>query len=379
MHSNKLTCCNVLPVTLKVHLNPFIFRIVKQPKLISRFCLKWQRTGADDLFRTTHRALPNRQPKASHESSLITSANLEPRNPGNAKSIMLYATLFLLSNLVVVCLGWQALPSAITTGLCAATTTNDRHDEGDMTFFERKRKRRDGPWIAVLTEPDACDSEERVEETLSALKSAISSRCVDLVSIRVSFSSSEDFPTQQQQHARLISLIQRVKRLKGQDDLDFILVVNDNIDAAIDGGADGVHVKEKFAPSIQSVRQTFIERSGRSSCIIGTSCHSIESALQSDSYRPDYLFVGTCYLTKSHPEKTAIDMLEGPELPGKVKRALSSNEQILVPPIIFAIGGIDEINAKEPIALGADGVAAIRSILCASEPAHVAKTINKSS
>jgi len=297
----------------------------------------------------------------------------------NAKSIMLYATLFLLSNLVVVCLGWQALPSAITTGLCAAAT-NDRHDEGDMTFLERKRKRRDGPWIAVLTEPDACDSEERMEETLSALKSAISSRCVDLVSIRVSFSSSEDFPTQQQQQARLISLIQRVKRLKGQDDLDFILVVNDNIDAAIDGGADGVHVKEKFAPSIPSVRQNFIERSGRSSCIIGTSCHSIESALLSNSYRPDYLFVGTCYLTKSHPEKTTIDMLEGPELPGKVKRALSSNEQIaLVPPIIFAIGGIDEINAKEPIALGADGVAAIRSILCASEPAHVAKTINESS
>ena len=297
----------------------------------------------------------------------------------NAKSIMLYATLFLLSNLVVVCLGWQALPSAITTGLFAATT-NDRHDEGDMTFLERKRKRRDGPWIAVLTEPDACNSEERMEETLSALKGAISSRCVDLVSIRVSFSSSEDFPTQQQQQARLISLIQRVKRLKGQDDLDFILVVNDNIDAAIDGGADGVHVKEKFAPSIPSVRQNFIERSGRSSCIIGTSCHSIESALLSNSYRPDYLFVGTCYLTKSHPEKTTIDMLEGPELPGKVKRALSSNEQTaLVPPIIFAIGGIDERNAKEPIALGADGVAAIRSILCASEPAHVAKTINESS
>lgn len=286
---------------------------------------------------------------------------------------MLYAVLFLLSNLIVICFGWQALPSATLS----STTTSlfaDTHDGGEMTeqsIRYRRRRRREGPWIAVLTEPDACDSESRVEETFSALRSALSSRCIDLVSIRVSFaSSSDDFPTQQ---ARLVSLVQRVKRLKGQDELDFILVVNDNIDAAIDGGADGVHVKEKDASSIPSVREKFKAKCGRSSCIIGTSCHSKESALLSNSYGPDYLFIGTCYLTKSHPEKNAIDMLEGPELPGKVKRALEMQN----PPIIFAIGGIDETNAKEPIMLGADGVAAIRSILCSPDPAKVAKAINE--
>lgn len=254
---------------------------------------------------------------------------------------MRYTVLFLLSNLVVICFGWQGLPLATlssTTTSLFADTKSDRNDDGEMTeqsIRDRRRRRREGPWIAVLTEPDACDSESRMEETFSALKSALSSKCVDLISIRVSFaSSSDDFPTQQ---ARLVSLVQRVKSLKGQDELDFVLVVNDNIDAAIDGGADGVHVKEKDASSIPSVREKFT-KSGRSSCIIGTSCHSIESALLSNSYGPDYLFVGTCYLTKSHPEKTAIDMLEGPELPGKVKRALEMQN----PPIIFAIGGIDE-------------------------------------
>ena len=166
--------------------------------------------------------------------------------------------------------------------------------------------------------------------------------------------------------------------MKGQDELDFVLVVNDNIEAAIDGGADGVHVKEKDAASIPSVRERFA-KSGRSSCIIGTSCHSIESALLSNAYLPDYLFVGTCYFTKSHPEKTAIEMLEGPELPGKVKRALSESHQTQKPPIIFAIGGIDESNAKVPITLGADGVAAIRSILCAPDPANVTEAIHDSS
>jgi len=173
-----------------------------------------------------------------------------------------------------------------------------------------------------------------------------------------------------------------VNSLKGQDELDFILVVNDNIDGAIDGGADGVHVKEKDAASIPSLREKFTAKSGRSSCIVGTSCHSIESALLSNAYRPDYLFVGTCYLTQSHPEKTAVDMLEGPALPGKVKRALSStssDQNPQNPPIIFAIGGIDETNSKEPVILGADGAAAIRSILCASDPAHAAMAINDNS
>ena len=300
-----------------------------------------------------------------------------PSSQIERKSMMFSTVLFLLSNLIVTCFGWQGLP---TTTLSSTSTSllayqkSDRNDDGEMTeqsIRDRRRRRREGPWIAVLTEPDACDSESRMEETFSALRSALSSRCIDLVSIRVSFASSSDNVSTQQ--ARLVSLVQRVKSLKGQDELDFVLVVNDNIDAAIDGGADGVHVKEKDASSIPSVREKFTTKSGRSSCIIGTSCHSTESALLSKSYGPDYFFVGTCYLTKSHPEKTAIDMLEGPELPGKVKRVLEMQN----PPIIFAIGGIDETNAKEPIMLGADGVAAIRSILCASDPANVAKAINK--
>ena len=50
IHSNKLTCYNVLPVpvTLKVHLNHFIFRIVKRPKLISRLLMN-EVSGANAL------------------------------------------------------------------------------------------------------------------------------------------------------------------------------------------------------------------------------------------------------------------------------------------------------------------------------------------
>ena len=107
--------------------------------------------------------------------------------------------------------------------------------------------------------------------------------------------------------------------------------------------------------------------------IIGTSAHSIDTALSTwRNFKPDYFFVGTCYLTKSHPEKTSSE-LEGPALPGLVRQRLH-DEQLeddsnLNLPHVFAIGGIDDENCDEPvISYGADGVAVIRAVMQASEP-----------
>jgi thiamine-phosphate pyrophosphorylase len=97
---------------------------------------------------------------------------------------------------------------------------------------------------------------------------------------------------------------------------------------------------------------------------IGISAHSLESAIEAvTEYAPDYLFVGTCYKTTSHPEKSKAD-LEGPALPGQVQRAVTS-----IP--VFAIGGIDETNCHEPVLrYGAHGVAVIRAVLRSSDPAQ---------
>jgi len=91
-------------------------------------------------------------------------------------------------------------------------------------------------------------------------------------------------------------------------------------------------------------------------------------------YKPDYYFVGTCFLTASHPEKSA-DQLEGPTLPGQVRQALrgeASDQRKSPCPVVFAIGGIDESNCSIPVQHGADGVAVIRSILQADHPDQVA-------
>jgi len=43
-----------------------------------------------------------------------------------------------------------------------------------------------------------------------------------------------------------------------------------------------------------------------------------------------------------------------------------------IPPIIFAIGGINEQNCHEPVVTyGADGVAVIRTVMQASDPGEV--------
>ena len=120
--------------------------------------------------------------------------------------------------------------------------------------------------------------------------------------------------------------------------------------------------------------------------------------------------MGTCYLTQSHPEKKSED-LEGPRLPGLVKRGIqnhihnhnniileedvdvdadinvdagvdvgkvqqtSSTSTPSTSPIIFAIGGIEMENCHEPVEYGSDGIAVIRSVMQASDPADAVHQI----
>jgi thiamine-phosphate pyrophosphorylase len=135
----------------------------------------------------------------------------------------------------------------------------------------------------------------------------------------------------------------------------------------------GVHFKGMHRHLIPATR----ERLGPDA-LVGTSAHSVDSALEaiSEYGAPDYFFVGTCYMTASHPEKDETD-LEGPTLPGRVSRAIQAQYGISLP--VLAIGGIDETNCEEPVcAFGADGVAVIRAVLRASDPADAVLQIQAS-
>lgn len=241
------------------------------------------------------------------------------------------------------------------------------------------------PYIAVLTEPDACKSKIRVEETVQAIEQAVMCGGVNLVVLRVDDSTTED------DDCLKWMLLNRLAELRLK--FNFQLVVNNDVEIALRALSDniivdGVHVKEHKAHMIPTVRGEMQKFSKK--VIIGTSCHSLHSAAISynaSSLGPDYLFVGTCYLTQSHPEKQSTEQLEGPSFPGRVKQDLhrifndvknKSNinphlsPKPVQPPIIFAIGGIDEQNCQEPVnTYGADGVAVIRTVMQASDPRGV--------
>lgn len=269
----------------------------------------------------------------------------------------------------------------IIISLCIVTLSSSL----SSTPFIRALNGKEAPFLAILTETDACDSSQHMKKTIDMLEKVLgecNSQNIDLIVIRVSVTTSTQKPEDFQQ--RVVSITQRIMQLKSkiysQDKFHkFLVIVNDNLEAALDGHADGVHVKGKNADSIPYIRGINKNRmkhdSGTShDFVIGTSTHDLQSAINiSRIYEPDYLFIGTCYLTSSHPEKKSLHDLEGPMLPGKVKAALVRNHKEFAfsdekIPIIFAIGGINEMNCHEPFNNGADGVAVIKAVSRAANP-----------
>ncbi|CAJ1954712.1 unnamed protein product [Cylindrotheca closterium] len=236
-------------------------------------------------------------------------------------------------------------------------------------------------WLAIITELDACETNTRMEESYSAIAKAVAEQPDDisLVSIRLKPSDSAHVME------RAVELTKRLVRLSenckdggkvGVEDQVLlpcpsfkVVCSSDWVEAAVLGGAHGVHVKEHHLSQVPYIRERLTVANSNSPIWIGTSAHSVESALNSyREYQPDYYFVGTCFLTASHPEKTSEADLEGPSLPGTVQQALKVAAKS-APPKVMAIGGIDASNCHIPVELGADGVAVIRAVLQAKDPA----------
>ena len=237
------------------------------------------------------------------------------------------------------------------------------------------------PYLAIITERDACNTHEHVEATFEAISKAVETGKVDVVSIRLSrpTNDKELFDV----HNRALDLTKRLVQLAENTESEpptgtpnfWVVCSSDWVDLALEANAHGVHVKEAHISKIPNIRQAAI----RSNFVIGTSTHSVSSAI--DSYRvhrPDYYFAGTCFRTPSHPEKTE-EELEGPTFPGEVRQALqheitkSGREDTC--PVVFGIGGLDETNCDIPVSHGVDGVAVIRAVLQSPNPAETTAAI----
>ena len=120
-------------------------------------------------------------------------------------------------------------------------------------------------------------------------------------------------------------------------------IVNDDVDAALELGADGVHLGQ---------RDSGAERARARGLLVGRSAETLDQARAADA---DYLGVGPIWPTPSKADAAPAIGLAGLE---RICRA--------VPLSVIAIGGVDSANAGDCIRAGAVGVAVIRA---ATDPA----------
>ncbi len=138
------------------------------------------------------------------------------------------------------------------------------------------------------------------------------------------------------------STAELVRRGRGMTTLGVTFVVNDDVTAAVELAADGVHLGQGDAGADEA-------RSSR--LLLGLSVSTIEEALAADA---DYLGAGPVWDTPSKLDAEPPIGLDG-------LRSICGAVSL---PVV-AIGGIDATNAGQCIAAGAAGVATIRA---ASDP-----------
>jgi thiamine-phosphate pyrophosphorylase len=147
----------------------------------------------------------------------------------------------------------------------------------------------------------------------------------------------------------LLDLAQRLRELTRQ--CGAALLINDRIDVALACEADGVHLPARSF-SIADARALL----GRTR-LIGVSAHRAAEVAAASAAGADFAVLGPIYDT---PSKRAYGAPLGPAVLTEARAAGMP---------LFAIGGIDRDRLAAVRAQGADGVAVIRAVLAAADPA----------
>ena len=136
-----------------------------------------------------------------------------------------------------------------------------------------------------------------------------------------------------------------------------LLILNDRVDLALAVDADGVHLGPEDLPVSVARRLLGPDR------LVGASAHSAAKASSLVQAGADHLGCGSVFPTDTKADAT----VRGLDIVREVRAAT------VVP--VFGVGGIDVSNAGRVIQAGADGVAVVRAIGSASDPAAAAKQL----
>lgn len=144
--------------------------------------------------------------------------------------------------------------------------------------------------------------------------------------------------------AALKELAEQCQALCKQYQVPF--VINDDIELALEIGADGVHIGQQ-----DGVVADIRAKIGPDK-VLGVSVHTLNDALAASDAGADYVGVGPLYETTTKQDVVSV---VGPELVGEIVRELPG-----LP--VVGIGGISERKAGTVIRAGASGVAVISAI-----------------
>jgi len=136
------------------------------------------------------------------------------------------------------------------------------------------------------------------------------------------------------------------------------VIINDDIDAAFEAGADGVHLGQEDWAAIP--RATRVKRLA-SMRIVGISTHSLEQALAAERDGADYIGVGPIFATATKPGVKPVGV-------GLIQQV---RERVATP--FFAIGGITQENVAQVLEAGAMRIAVVSAILSAPDVAAAAR------
>lgn len=143
--------------------------------------------------------------------------------------------------------------------------------------------------------------------------------------------------------------------------LDIPLLINDRVDVALAAEADGVHIgQDDMAPADARLLL------GKTA-IIGLSIKTLQQAQDAPLDLLDYVAIGGVYGTTSKDNTSAPIGLDGLR---EIVAAVRARQPDFP---ICAIAGIDDSNAADVIAAGADGVAVISALSLAPDPIKAAR------
>ena len=148
-------------------------------------------------------------------------------------------------------------------------------------------------------------------------------------------------------HNEVVVLARELAQLCREADIPF--VVDDDVDVALESGANGVHVGQDDMACVEARR-----RLGKDA-IIGVSAQTVEQALQAQADGADYLGVGALIPTPTKPDAADVSFDE--------LRAICKAVDI---PVV-GIGGLNVQTIPLLSGSGADGVAVVSAVFAADD------------